>query len=109
MDAMQAYFEYEMVCGCGISKVRLLGTLEDWVKIKEMTERLREYDIEWWINALIPVLDKFIKAYQGEIDKTFWNDIYVFRDGQPSRSSPTATGWIVNFFPYLSGWRSKMY
>lgn len=109
MDAMQAYFEYEMVCGCGISKVRLLGTLEDWVKIKEMTERLREYDIEWWINALIPVLDKFIKAYQDEIDKTFWNDIYVFRDGQPSRSSPTATGWIVNFFPYLSGWRSKMY
>lgn len=63
MDAMQCYFEYRMVGGCGISKVKLQGTLEDWVKVRDMAERLREYDIEWWLNSLIPVLDKFIKAY----------------------------------------------
>lgn len=30
MDAMKSYFEYILCGGCGISAVRLAGTLEDW-------------------------------------------------------------------------------
>jgi hypothetical protein len=30
--------------GCGISKIKLLGTLEDWIKLKENTEKLREFE-----------------------------------------------------------------
>jgi hypothetical protein len=52
-----------MVAGCGISKVKLLGTLEDWKMVKAKTENLRNYDCDWWLDYLIPVLDKLINAY----------------------------------------------
>jgi hypothetical protein len=63
MDAMKSYFKYALVGGCGISKVMLTGTLEDWQKVKEKTDNLRKYDCDWWLDYMIPVLDKFISAY----------------------------------------------
>jgi hypothetical protein len=60
MDAMQHYFEYIMVCGCGIPKVKMTGTLEDWNLIREKAENMRKYDCEKWIDSLIPILDKLI-------------------------------------------------
>lgn len=57
MDTMQKYFKYVLGAGCGISKIKLLGTLEDWIKLKENTEKLREFELNWWIDKLIPVLD----------------------------------------------------
>ena len=60
---MKHYFEYGMMTCCGISKVRLEGKLEDWVQLREATEKLNRYGLEWWTKNLIPILDKFIKAY----------------------------------------------
>jgi hypothetical protein len=57
MDTMQQYFEYTMQIACGISKVKLLGTLEDWIKIRENIEKLREFELDWWIDKIAPVLD----------------------------------------------------
>jgi hypothetical protein len=57
MDTMQKYFKYELGAGCGISKIKLLGTLEDWIKLKENTEKIREFELNWWIDKLMPVLD----------------------------------------------------
>jgi hypothetical protein len=37
MDVMKSYFEYRTY-GCAISKVRLLGTREDWVLLIERTK-----------------------------------------------------------------------
>jgi hypothetical protein len=34
---MQKYFKYELGEGCGISRIKLLGTLDDWIKLKENT------------------------------------------------------------------------
>jgi len=79
MGAMEKYFKYTMVCGCGIPKVKLLGTLEDWILLRNHAEKLRVFDLDWWIDKLLIVLDKLIAAYKGEIDKDFWNDIYHFR------------------------------
>jgi hypothetical protein len=62
---------------------------------------MKNYHCEWWIEKLLPVLDKLIKAFDGEEDRTFWNDIYVFRKGGMSGPPSTATGWITNFFPYV--------
>lgn len=76
MGAMEKYFNYNMVCGCGIPKVKLLGTLEDWIMLRNHAEKLKTFDLDWWINKLLVVLDKLIAAYKGEIDKDFWNDIY---------------------------------
>jgi len=101
MDAMQKYFEYKIVLLCGVPKVKLLGTIDDWILLRQMTEKLRSYDCDWWIDYLMPVIDKLIRAYEGEIDKTFWNCIYVHRPGGGSGPASKATGWIINFFPYV--------
>jgi hypothetical protein len=35
---MKSYFEYEVEAGCGIPKVKLLGTREDWALLVERTK-----------------------------------------------------------------------
>jgi len=34
MSTMQPYFDYKSVIGCGIPNITLLGTTEDWMKLK---------------------------------------------------------------------------
>ena len=63
MDTFQNYFEYVLVCGCGLPKVKLLGTLDDWVKLKEATLKLKEFELDWWIDKLVPILDRLISEY----------------------------------------------
>ncbi len=45
MDAMQVYFEYEMLCGCGIPYIELLGTLADWESLLAKARALRPYSV----------------------------------------------------------------
>jgi hypothetical protein len=51
---------------------------------------------------LLPIIDKLLNAYKGEIDKMFWNNIFVERHGVGSSGIPsTAHGWLISFFPYI--------
>ena len=44
MSSTKHFFKYDLyICGCGISYINLEGTSEDWEKIKEKAEKLREY------------------------------------------------------------------
>lgn len=80
MDTFQNYFEYILVCGCGLPKVKLLGTLDDWIKLKEATLKLKEFELDWWIDKLVPILEKLISEYQAnQADKVFWDDIFHYR------------------------------
>jgi hypothetical protein len=38
MDCMKSYFKYRVICGCGIPKVKLLGSREDWVQLIDRTK-----------------------------------------------------------------------
>lgn len=105
MNCMQHYFDYTLNTRCGISKVKLLGDLKDWEKLREMTENLSDYQLEWWTENLIEILDKFINAYKGEVDEDFWKHIYKYYSGN-SGESPSINGWILNFVPYVEGERS---
>ncbi|CAD8130017.1 unnamed protein product [Paramecium sonneborni] len=103
MDAMKKYFEYTMDCGCGISKIKLLGTLEDWECLRKNAEKLQEFELGDWLDRILPILDQFINLYKGKIDYAFWKDIYRYQPPQSPQYDPTpqyATGWITNFFPY---------
>ncbi|CAD8121079.1 unnamed protein product [Paramecium sonneborni] len=103
MDTMQKYFKYVVGAGCGISKIKLLGTLQDWQQLRQNVEPLREFDLDWWIKEIIPILDQFINLYQGNVDKNFWENIYRFQHPDPKIYDPRpgfATGWITYFFPY---------
>ena len=84
---------------CGIPEVTLEGTVEDWKKLRERAIGLAQYDLDWWINALKPILDQFINAASGKVDQNFWSAIYKQSN---SSGGPYINGWIITLFPYCS-------
>eukprot|EP00492_Amphilonche_elongata_P003970 TRINITY_DN435_c0_g1_i1.p1 TRINITY_DN435_c0_g1~~TRINITY_DN435_c0_g1_i1.p1 ORF type:complete len:302 (-),score=73.01 TRINITY_DN435_c0_g1_i1:27-932(-) len=101
MDCMKSYFEFRATTCCGISKVKLLGTLQDWEMLQKMVSALRQYKLGWWIKHLEPVIDKIVLAYKGEKDKKFWYTIYKQWSTYGSGGTTYVTGWITTFFPYI--------
>ncbi len=99
MDAMQNYFMYVGTSMCGIPYITLEGTTADWELIRTKAEALRQYDLEWWIDDLLPLLDQFIVASKGDVDRDFWKSIYI--EKKIGCGSTTISGWILMFFPYL--------
>ncbi|MFZ5635005.1 MAG: DUF4419 domain-containing protein [Pseudomonadota bacterium] len=98
MDAFQAYFEYMMLCGCGIPRVVLTGTGDDWRRLREKASAFADYGLESWIAALDPVLAQFERAKGGEVDTDFWRSMFRYRSG----SGPAVmTGWANVLFPYV--------
>lgn len=98
MDGMQSFFNYKKTSRCGIPMVYLEGTPQDWELLRKKVEGLRGYNIDWWIDSLIPTLDEFALASKGEVNVDFWKSIYK-RDGKSG--TPDVTGWINDFFPYI--------
>jgi hypothetical protein len=96
---------------CGIHKITLGGTLEDWLKIQEKIFTLKklDLDLDFWLDRLEPVLNQFISTYKGDIDLNFWNTIATeINFGQEEKillndNNVKLTGWIPAFFPYAKG------
>ena len=101
MGALKNYFAYKFELCCGLPEVTLLGTLDDWIEIRRRADRLDEFGIgnlSDWHYFLTPVLDQFISAYKGEVDKKFWNRIVNQIGGG---SGPRyLSGWILMFVPF---------
>ena len=98
MDCFKQYFRYRMVCICGIPEITLKGTVEDWKSLHEKAMSLGRYDLEWWTEELRPVLDQFVAAASGEVDRQFWSSIYKLKQAY---GRFYINGWVVTFFPYL--------
>ncbi len=106
MNCMKHYFEYTVKILCGIKEVHFLGTLDDWNKLLNKTEKLLKYNLpnnKWkkYIDELIPILKKFIETYKGDSNKRFWNGIIYqeFEKGYGVGSKPAKlTGWLTKFF-----------
>ena len=109
MNAVQSYFEYRvMYFVCGIPDITLQGTPADWRRVREKASQLRGYGIDWWIDALDPVLEQFVRASEGDVDIEFWQDmVKKQRPGQlrtvsclPGDDMTEFDGWFLKFFPY---------
>ena len=69
MSAFKKFFNYKMrICGCGIPYIILEGTEEDYKKIISKAKELRKYDFEWYIDRIIPHIQKMVEAKEGKID-----------------------------------------
>ena len=101
MDAMSSYFEYVCLTECGIPAITLKGTPKDWQWILDNIGKFDEYELEWWTSSLIPILQQFVDASKGNIDKEFWQGIYKYIPDMESGEVPKINGWIINFFPYI--------
>lgn len=102
MESMKTYFDYTITI-CGIPQVILHGTPDDWQSVIDRTEFLRQYQLGWWVDEMLPVLRKIKLASEGEVDKAFWRSMFKWHElkhemcGDPET---LADGWIVKFYPY---------
>eukprot|EP00730_Choanoeca_flexa_P014386 TRINITY_DN6273_c0_g1_i3.p1 TRINITY_DN6273_c0_g1~~TRINITY_DN6273_c0_g1_i3.p1 ORF type:complete len:284 (+),score=48.39 TRINITY_DN6273_c0_g1_i3:538-1389(+) len=101
MATVRHYFKYVTRCGCGIHFITLKGTHDDWIKVRDKATQLEQFELEWWLSELLPVLDQFVAAAQGTVDKDFWRSIVNMRGASGLNSGPM-TGWMQVFFPYLN-------
>ncbi|XP_047131443.1 uncharacterized protein LOC124810505 [Hydra vulgaris] len=121
MGTVKNYFKYEFLLVCGIPQVTLMGTIGDWIKLKEKIIELgkrfaeNQPELGWWSNILVPIADKFIKSYNGNPNDNFWQSCIDFHAarGLPSCINPNnkrkpsyLTGWALAFSPFFEGqWR----
>lgn len=107
LDAMQSYFSYEFQTVCGIPAVTLEGTGADWQALAARVQWFGELGLGWWVEKLRPVLDQFVAAAAGSVDRGFWESIYKWHGPQGS-GSPYTTGWVATLFPYLVSRAARM-
>ena len=56
MDSFKKYFSFKCITRCVIPEITLAGTVDDWKKLRDRVLGLAQYDLDWWISALKPVL-----------------------------------------------------
>ena len=106
LDTMQAFFCYEFSTKCGIPSITLEGTAEDWRKIASRVRELSRFDLAWWVEPLQPVLEQFVAAAEGDVDRRFWDSIYKWQ-GPKGSGSNYVSGWALELFPYLDNPEAK--
>jgi hypothetical protein len=98
MDAMQSYFDYELITVCGIPSITLEGTPDDWCAVLERAQMLTRFDLGWWLTTLEAILRQFVEAANGRTRTDFWQSIYKYDSFSGGNA---VTGWITAFFPYF--------
>lgn len=110
LDAVKPFFEFVVHhCICGIPFITLKGTAEDWEKMIGKVKQLTKFDLEWWTDELIPILQEFVDTANGRPKASFWKSIVktwrpeqlrgkgCIHEGPPPS---TVNGWVLKFFPY---------
>jgi hypothetical protein len=101
METVKEYFNYKVIMiGCGIPKITIEGTIEDWEKVLEKTKYISRYKLRWWTNELEPILKQIIETKKGNFNKKFWMNMVKSHTEKKYGSPTTINGWIVKFFPY---------
>ena len=104
MDTFSKYFKYGVTI-CGIPRITLEGTREDWETMRARLEVLATYELEWWVERLRPIFDEFVLAAEGRPTPHFWRAIYKPKEAY---GGDVITGWIADLFPYLGPESRKM-
>lgn len=75
------------------------------INLNRLRNQIYPYDevecyLSWWIDELEPVLQEFIKASRGKVDKDFWRNMFKYHTLKQYGSPKAIDGWIVKFYPY---------
>ena len=102
MGAFKKYFEYHMsFITCGNPYIILEGTAEDYKKIINKAKNLRKYKFEWYIDRVIPLIQKMVEAKEGNVDiEHFKNIIHEETSSDLYITTTYLSGWILKFFAY---------
>ena len=110
MCAFKKYFDYKMsLCGCGIPYLILEGTAEDYSKILEKAKFLSKYKFDWYIERIIPLIQKMVEAKQGKVDVDFFKNIVQDKKMEEYVAGPSGIGGHTNVVDGISGWILKFF
>jgi hypothetical protein len=101
-EAMSAYYYY--VSGrCGIPRVKVLGTKEDWQTIEQKVHRMRT-EVFNQDATMTKKLCAYLKKVEAQVrkiyttrDPSFWQEMY-FIDDCSSGHTAVVNGWIALFY-----------
>ena len=111
MTSVQEYFRFGVKCGCGIPAVEMLGTEDDWSKLKSKLKILRtllepiESDLdlpsEWW-DVIEKVFSNLLATYKGSAVSEWWSHIMSYENVYASGmffvpGEYRYKGWITEF------------
>jgi len=112
MTSLQEYFEYEMMCGCGIPGVVMKGTLQDWQNLKtkilaleKMLQPIMEsinLSDDWWRKVEV-ICTNLIDTYNKKPDINMWWCNIICKttrkeygpSGYPLGDKPAYDGWFI--------------
>lgn len=98
MDVFKKYFRYVAVCICGIPEITLTGDVDDWQRLESKVEKLTPFDMDWWIEHLLPICRQFTEARKGNVDVSHWKSICKLQDAYGGH---IVNGWAAKLFPYV--------
>ena len=114
MGAFKKYFEYHMdLCGCGIPYIILEGTADDYKEIISKAKQLSQYEFDWYIDRIIPHIEKMVEAKEGKIDVDYFKNIVQKKEVTETRPGLSGmgsydvkvdhiSGWFLQFFAYYT-------
>jgi hypothetical protein len=106
MGAYQHFFEYECTTMCGIPKVHLRGTIDDWNSIRKRLVALKKFNtIVHWIDNIECIINQIVESIEGKHNMTFWNNMVKVHGAS---GGPYVSGWIIAFFLYENGPQLKI-
>jgi len=99
LSSVKESLELRSASGCGIPGVVLLGTKADWEKILIHLDQLNAYDLQFWTDELKPIIQEFIHAFDGKVNRPFWQRMYKYKEAYMQLQM---NGWLSKFFPYFT-------
>jgi hypothetical protein len=103
MDTVKNYFQYTLKTLCGIPEVIVEGKVEDWEKLQDKVESLKnQFGLEWWIEKLLPVVTGMLQSVKNK-NGEFWKNWYKLSG---SSGGPYIHGHITKLFPYKKSYES---
>ncbi|MFD7448342.1 DUF4419 domain-containing protein [Kitasatospora sp. NPDC059827] len=100
MDVVSPYYEFLWITLCGIPRIRLEGTAEDWALLARKVGELAEWfePLGPWFDGLRPVLAELAAtAAGGPVDEEFWRSLYKW---ESESGGNFVSGWITAFFAH---------
>lgn len=109
MSSVKKYFDFVVLyIVCGIPSITIEGTPEDWKKVIQKTENLRNYGLGWWVNDLTPILNEFVAAAEDKPNRAFWQNIVMKLRPNEMRELGCMAGWGDDEPTYVDGWFLKL-
>ena len=103
LSLFKKYFVYSMDGTCGISKVTIEGTIEDWELLLKKIIEIGNLDeqIIFWTDEIKKIVQKIINTLETrKPDFDFFKSIVNNKDRITECKPDLINGWIIKFIPY---------